>query len=70
MTQDLTPDEILAEIEAKICPILPSLFETFCKNFIEDNLAPILDDLSDQLRPYEICKNLGLCTTPPPPSNA
>ena len=66
--QDYTPDQILAEIET-VCNNLPALVIPFCKNLIEDNLAPILDNLADQLQPYAICKNLGVCTTPPAPSN-
>ena len=72
VAQGLTFEEILVQIETTICDPLGVLLSGVCKGFIDDALRPILNDLEDNLAPFEICDTLGPCsgviTTLPPPS--
>ena len=76
ITDDTTMDQIIAKVE-EICHSL-GMLEGLCIQVIEGFLPDIIQGiLENQLRPDQICQQIGLCheestvepTTPPAPRN-
>ncbi|KAJ6236840.1 saposin-related [Anaeramoeba flamelloides] len=61
----LAEDKTLGEIETlleKVCPLLPSSFESLCDSIIEQYVPQIIQFLEQEEPPAKICGLIGLCS--------
>jgi len=64
-----TEDQVITFIEKQLCGKLGPMNAT-CVQYIEANGRQILDQLAKKIDPSVVCKNIGLCSTQKPDSNA
>jgi len=67
--KDAHNEEEIREYLDGLCMSVPTSYQNVCKTFIDKYEAAILKMISSEIHPYQMCKEINLCSSTPVPKS-